>query len=176
MGRLVGNLLEFTRLEGGAVRVRSVPMSVEDLVGSARVALRDRLVDHPVQMDVPADCPPVLVDEVLIQSVLINLLDNAVKYSPPGSPITISSQADSQAVTVTVSDRGPGLMPDEVVRVFDKFFRGHSQAGVGGAGLGLAIVKGVVEAHGGSVLARNRVGGGAEFAFTLPRRTLDGDG
>ena len=116
---------------------------------------------------VPPDLALVTVDDVLIEQVLVNLLDNALKYTPPGSPIEIVASATDRAVTVEVADRGPGLPAGEEDKVFEKFYRGQP-AGGRGAGLGLAICQGIVRAHGGRIWAHNLPEGGVAFLFTLP--------
>jgi two-component system sensor histidine kinase KdpD len=105
---------------------------------------------------------------VLIEQVLLNLLDNAIKYTPPGSPIALTAWATEEAVTVEVADRGPGLPPGEEQRIFDKFYRVQRPAQPSGTGLGLTICRGLVEAHGGQMWAANRPGGGTVVCFTLP--------
>ncbi len=108
------------------------------------------------------------LDPLLVEQVLINLLDNAIKYTPEGSPIEISASVEDGAVRVTVADRGPGFAPGEEARIFEKFYRGQDAGTRSGAGLGLAIARGIVEAHGGRITAEPRPGGGALFRFTLP--------
>jgi two-component system sensor histidine kinase KdpD len=115
----------------------------------------------------PADLPLVPIDDVLLEQVLINLLDNAVKHTPDGGPLEITAWARDGTVTVEVADRGPGLPPGDEKRVFDKFYRGSGSTSRG-AGLGLAICRGIVEAHGGRIWAENRPGGGVAFCFTIP--------
>ncbi|HEU5097447.1 MAG TPA: DUF4118 domain-containing protein, partial [Roseiflexaceae bacterium] len=166
LNRLVGNLLDMTRLESGAVQVRKEWQPLEEVVGAALTRLDDRLREHPVTVALPPDGPLVPLDSVLIEQVLINLLENAIKYTPPGSPIEISAIGAGAVVTVTVSDRGPGIAPGDQQRIFEKFYRGPS--GTGGVGLGLTICRGIVEAHGGRIWAENRPDGGAAFHFTLP--------
>ncbi|HEX9372991.1 MAG TPA: ATP-binding protein, partial [Roseiflexaceae bacterium] len=154
-----------------AVQVQKEWQPIEEVVGAALTRLDDRLRDRPLTTALPADLPMVPLDGVLIEQVLINLLDNATKYTPPGSPIEISAFASPTEVTVEVADHGPGVPPGDERRVFEKFYRAASADGAGGAGLGLAICRGIVEAHGGRIWAANRPGGGAIFCFTLP---LDG--
>ena len=110
--------------------------------------------------------PLVPLDEVSIEQVLVNLLENAMRYTPPGSPIVLSAWPEGALVVVEVADRGPGLAPGDEDRVFEKFYR--AQASPHGVGLGLAICRGIVEAHGGRIWAENRPGGGAAFRFELP--------
>jgi two-component system sensor histidine kinase KdpD len=167
LNRLVQNLLEMTRLQSGAMELKKEWHALDDIIGAALRRLRKRLGSRPVTTRVPPDLPSVLIDDVLIEQVLVNLLDNAVKYTPPGSPITIMATASDRTVTVEVADRGPGLRPGEEKRVFEKFYR--AQAGTGrGAGLGLSICQGIVEAHGGRIWAQNVPEGGVAFLFTLP--------
>ena len=108
------------------------------------------------------------VDSVLIEQVLINVLENAAKYTPAGTPIEISAALTDGAVRVDIADRGPGLPPGEESQIFEKFHRAPSAAAGGGVGLGLTICRGIVTAHGGRMWAENRAGGGAVFRFTLP--------
>ena len=168
LNRLVHNLLEMTRLESGGVRVRKDWHPLEEVVGSALARVEKRLGERRVDIDLPRDLPLVPLDPLLIEQVLINLLDNAIKYTPDGSPIDISASAEDLAVRVVVADRGPGLAPGEEARVFEKFYRGQEAGTRSGAGLGLAIARGIVEAHGGAITAEARPGGGTLFRFTLP--------
>jgi len=167
LNRLVHNLLDMTRLESGALQVRKEWHPLEEVVGAALGRLAEPLRNRAVSTRLPQDLPIVAMDDVLIQQVLINLLDNAVKHTPNGSPIEIAAWPDQGAVTVEVADRGPGLASGDEERVFDKFYRGPT-ARAHGTGLGLAICRGIVEAHGGRILAENRAGGGVAFRFTLP--------
>lgn len=175
LNRLLTNLLEMTRLESGAVKVRKEWQPLEEVVGVAvaRVAGDDGPVgllpgSRPFDIELPPDLPLVSLDGILIEQVLVNLLENAVKHTQPGTPITLRAQRGAGAVQVEVADRGPGLAPGDEERVFDKFYRGGADSGRGNVGLGLAICKGMVEAHGGRIWAEPRPGGGAIFRFTLP--------
>ncbi|TAK10235.1 MAG: two-component system sensor histidine kinase KdbD, partial [Candidatus Manganitrophaceae bacterium] len=167
MDRLVNNLLYMTRLESGAIQLRKEPLPLEEVVGAALVRLEKKLSDRPVTTQVPTDAPLVPMDGVLIEEVLINLLENATKYTPPGSPVELSAEFDKEQVTISVSDRGPGIPPGEEQRIFDKFYRTGPKR-TRGVGLGLAICRGVVEVHGGRIWVENRPDGGAIFRFTLP--------
>nr|MBI3614511.1 sensor histidine kinase KdpD [Nitrospirota bacterium] len=167
LDRLVKNLLDMTRLEAGAVQPKKEWHPIEEIVGAALTRLEGRLQGHPVRTQFPPDLPLVRLDGVLIEQVLVNLLENALKYASPDGPIELSASRADDAVTVEVADRGPGLQPGDEQRIFDKFYRG-SQARKGGVGLGLTICRGIVEAHGGRIWAENRPGGGAVFRFTLP--------
>ncbi len=167
LNRLVQNLLEMTRLESGALQLRSEWHPVEEVIGAALGRFTKRLQDRPLTTRVPSDLPLVLIDDVLIEQVLINLLDNALKYTPAGSPIEVTASSANDAVVVEVADRGPGLSPGDEARIFDKFYRSGT-GGVRGAGLGLAICQGIIQAHGGRIWAENRTSGGVTFRFTLP--------
>ena len=149
LNRLVNNLLEMTRLESGAIQVHKEWQPLEEVVGAALTRLEAQLHERPLTTHLPADLLLVPLDSVLIEQVLINLLDNAVKYTPPGSPIALTAWATEDAVTVEVADRGPGLPPGEEQRIFDKFYRVPRAAMPSGTGLGLTICRGMVEAHGG---------------------------
>lgn len=168
LNRLVGNLLDMSRLESGMLKISLQPCDVQDVVGSALNSLGARLDSHPVEVNIPADLPLVPMDYVLIAQVMINLLENAVKYSPEGQPITVGAHVAGSAVQIEISDRGPGIPPDEIERIFEKFYRVKRFENVIGTGLGLSICKGIVEVHGGRIWAENRPEGGVCFAFVLP--------
>jgi two-component system sensor histidine kinase KdpD len=168
LNRLVNNLLDMTRLEAGAIQVHKEWQPLEEVVGAALTRLEAQLHDRPLTTHFPADLLLVPLDSVLIEQVLINLLDNAVKYTLPGSPIALTAWATEDAVTVEVADRGPGLPPGEEQRIFDKFYRVQRPSMPSGTGLGLTICRGLVEAHGGQMWAENRPGGGTVVRFTLP--------
>jgi two-component system sensor histidine kinase KdpD len=170
LNRLVRNLLDMTRLEAGALRVHKELQPLEEVVGPALDRMEDRLRGRQIGIHLPPDLPLVSFDPVLIEQVLINLLENATKYTPAGSPMDISAHANEKEVEVEVADRGPGVMPEEAERIFEKFYRAREGEG-GGAGLGLTICRGIVSAHGGRIWVEERVGGGSVFRFTLP---LDG--
>jgi two-component system sensor histidine kinase KdpD len=169
LNRLVGNLLDMTRLEAGTLAVKKEWHPLEEVVSTAITRMGKRLGDHPVAIHVPADLPLVRMDGVLIEQVLINLLDNGIKYTPRGTGIDISAFSSDANVLIEVADRGPGFGPGEEERVFDKFYRGQT-ADSRGVGLGLAICRAIVEAHGGKIWAENRPGGGAVFRFRLPAK------
>ena len=166
LNRLVRNLLDVTRLEAGALRIDKEWQPVEEVIGAALAVVDRVLGDRPVTADVAPDLLAPF-DAVLVQQVLVNLLENAVKYTAAESPITVSASKSDDAIEIVVADRGPGLPGGEETRIFEKFYRAEKGKG-GGAGLGLTICKGVVTAHGGRIWAENREGGGAAFHFTLP--------
>ncbi|MFS2098192.1 DUF4118 domain-containing protein [Variovorax sp. Varisp85] len=172
---LVSNLLDMARLEsgiaGGAVNLRRDWQSVEEVVGSAIRAARTSLGSTVVQTALDPELPLVEFDAVLIERVLVNLLENAIKYGAP--PIVVGARAEPGALVLTVRDHGPGLpaaLLGHEQKLFDKFTRGEAESATPGVGLGLAICKAVVSAHGGEIAAGNARDGGAEFTVTLPRR------
>lgn len=167
LNRQITNLLDMTRLESGAIHVDKEWQSLEEVVGSTLDNLTEPLESHLIQIRLPKDLPLILCDGLLIGQVLINLLENAVKYTPPGSSIEVSAFADSCEATIEVADRGPGLPPGEERLVFDKFYRAKPGSAQG-VGLGLTICRSILDAHGGRIWAENREGGGAVFRFTLP--------
>ena len=166
--QLVDNLLEMAKLEAGSISLRRDWQSLQELAGSAIHALGPALRDRPLDVEIGDDVPLVSCDAVLIERVFVNLLENAAKYTPPGSPLRISARRTGKFVEVAVEDRGPGLPPGREVAIFDKFTRGAPESGLPGVGLGLAICRAIVEAHGGTIRGENRDGGGARFVFALP--------
>ena len=170
LARLVDNLLSMTRLDAGAIEVEKQWFPLEDVIGSALGRLRKELTGRPVKKELAPSLPLIPLDGVLIEQVLVNLLENALKYGGAGSPLDISARVEKEGVVVGVSDRGPGLAEGEEERVFEKLFRGSASTDSGerGAGLGLAIARAIVSAHGGRIWAENRSGGGASFYFLLP--------
>jgi two-component system, OmpR family, sensor histidine kinase KdpD len=167
LNRLVRNLLDMTRLEAGALKVHKEPQPIEEVVGSALDRMEDRLRGREIHTSIPDDLPLVPFDPALIEQVLINLLENATKYTPPGSPIDVDARVQDGDVLVEIADRGPGVRLQDAERVFDKFFRVREGEG-GGVGLGLTICRGIVAAHGGRIWVQERPGGGSSFRFTLP--------
>jgi two-component system sensor histidine kinase KdpD len=168
LNRLVANLLDMTRLESGALRVKKEWLPVEEVIGGALTRLEPFLLNRQVETRVPHDLPLAPFDGLLIEQVLVNLIENAIKYTPADTVISIAASATPDALTVEVADRGPGIPPGEEERVFEKFQRLEGRGGPGGAGLGLTICRGIVTAHGGEMSVANREGGGASFRFTLP--------
>jgi two-component system sensor histidine kinase KdpD len=161
--RLASNFLDTTHLELHRQR-----QSLEHVVEALLKPMGRRLERHPVSANLPPSLPLVPIDGPLIEQVFFNLLDNAVKYTPEGCPIEITAKASDSEVIVEVADRGPGLPPEVLDRVFEEFYRAKSALGHAGAGLGLAICRAIVRAHGGRIWAENRAGGGLVVRFTLP--------
>lgn len=168
MNRLVNNLLDMTRLESGALRINKDWCEMQEVIEVALRRCHDILGDRPVTIDIPPDLPLVSADFGLIEQVLVNLFDNAVKYSPKDTAISLRVFRERDEIQVEVADRGPGLPAEDVRRVFEKFSRSDAVRHISGTGLGLSICRGFIEAHGGRIWAANRPGGGAVFAFTLP--------
>jgi len=171
MNRLVANLLDMIRVESGTLAVQKSWQPLEEPLGVALLRLEERLAGHPVDVSLPGDLPLVPIDELLIEQVFINLLENAAKYTPPGTPISVKAWPEGDAVVVEVADRGPGIPSAERENVFRKFYRSAKAddlGRIGGTGLGLTICRGIVTAHGGRMWVGENPAGGATFRFTLP--------
>jgi two-component system sensor histidine kinase KdpD len=171
MTRLVTNLLDMVRVEADALAVHKEWQPLEEALGVALLRLEDRLARHAVTAELPPNLPIVPIDELLIEQVFINLLENAAKYTPRGTPIRISAWADDDAVVVEVLDRGPGVPAGEEETVFRKFYRtarADNAGPAGGSGLGLTICRGIIAAHGGRIWLETGQGAGACFRFSLP--------
>jgi two-component system sensor histidine kinase KdpD len=168
LNRFVGNLLDMTRIEAGAIRLNHELCDVQDLVGCAMAAIKQRVGGRTILIRLPDDLPLVPLDLVLMTQVLVNLLDNSLKYSPAESSIELSARLERGWLLLEIADQGPGVPEQDLKRVFDKFYRIPVPEGVGGTGLGLSICKGIVEAHNGSIRAINRAGGGLTMVVRLP--------
>jgi two-component system sensor histidine kinase KdpD len=171
MARLVSNLLDMMRLETGTLAVHRSWQPLEESLGVALIRLDERLKGHAVEINLPADLPLVCVDDVLLEQVFVNLLDNAVKYTPSATPLSVSAWLENFNVVVEVADRGAGIPAGEEAAVFRKFHRAPMAEGgpaPAGSGLGLTICEGIIKAHGGRIWVERRPGGGAAFRFTLP--------
>ena len=171
LDRYIQNLLDMTRLGYGALKLKRVPSDLREIAGGARHRLRGALKGHGVSVEIPEGAAPVLVDPLLIEQVLMNLLDNAAKYAPEGSRITVTARTTGAQMEVAVADEGPGIPPDARARIFDMFYRAAEGDGQrAGTGLGLAIARGIVEAHGGTIRAEpaRPDGTGTRIVLTLP--------
>lgn len=168
MDRLITNLLDMTRLESGGLSLKKEWQPLQEVVGSALHGLERRLHGRDVRVDIPAGLPMLKIDGVAVEQVLANLLDNAIEYTPDTSPIEIAARAGDNGTILEVADRGPGFPAGTEQRIFQKFFRAAPVEARRGIGLGLAISKGIVEAHGGTITAANRPGGGAIFRIVFP--------
>jgi K+-sensing histidine kinase KdpD len=174
MERLISNLLEMTRLESGELTIKRDWVPLQEVIGSALNRLDRALAGREVKIDLPDGLPLVSVDAIGLEQVMVNLIDNALQYTPAESRIEVMVRASNGQVSVEVADCGPGLPAGAEHRIFEKFFRSHTArtARGRGIGLGLTICRAIVQAHGGTIEARNRFdnGGGAVFRFTLPQK------
>jgi two-component system sensor histidine kinase KdpD len=168
LNSLVGNLLDMTRIEAGVLKLSLEASDISDLVSTSIEAVRNRLDGRMVRTNIDSDLPLVDIDFVLFVQVMVNLLDNAAKYSPIDQPIEITAGCDDNRIVITVDDRGPGIPEEDRLRVFDKFYRVQRPGSIHGTGLGLSICKGIVEAHGGEIRAEERPGGGTRIRLTIP--------
>jgi two-component system sensor histidine kinase KdpD len=169
LNRVVGNVLDITRLTSGAVKPRLNECDVAEVVNLAVSENEKETEGHPVTVAISPGLPIVQMDFVLTQQALSNLLSNAGRHTPPGTPIEVAARVENEEVALRVADRGPGISPELLPKIFDKFYRGPNAA-TGGTGLGLSLVKGFVEAQGGRVTAENGAGGGMIFSIRLPLR------
>lgn len=177
LNRLVGNLLDLSRIEEGVLKPEKECYPLAPLICEVLDRLKPLLQERTIYTDFPTTVPPVALDYLMIDQVLTNLIENAVRYTPPASPIEISIEMgppdEADEVRIHVADRGPGIPPADLERVFDKFYRVLDDAHVGycgatGSGLGLAVCRGIIEAHGGHIRVQDREEGGANFTITLP--------
>jgi two-component system sensor histidine kinase KdpD len=174
MAELLGNVLELMRLESATASPRADWQSMEELVGAAVRQTVHRFDGRRVRCELPDDLPMMRIDGPLIRQLLANLLENAVKHTPPDTTIFISALANADLMMLIIEDDGPGFGGVSPERLFEKFERGQKEGSVSGAGLGLAICRAIARLHGGSIHATNRVGGGARFEIILPQAPLSG--
>lgn len=166
MHELVNKVLEMARLQSGRIELKREWYPLEELVGSVLLRLKEPLQGRPVSVELPEESPWISVDGSLMEQVLSNLIENAIKYSPEGTPIHIRASREGDALMVTVADEGPGLAAGTEEQVFEKFYQARREGSNGGVGLGLTICRTIVEAHGGTI--RALPGSGARFVFSLP--------
>jgi two-component system sensor histidine kinase KdpD len=166
---LVENLLDMARLQAGRVALNRQWHSLEELVGTALEAMHSVLAQHPVRVRLPEDLPLVEMDAALMERVLCNLLENAAKFTAPNDAIEIGARAEPGRITVWVEDNGPGVPRGREEEIFEKFERGDKESATPGVGLGLAICRAILQAHGGTIRAENRPGGGARFLLDWPQ-------
>jgi two-component system sensor histidine kinase KdpD len=157
-----------TRIESGAIKLHREPEDLQDLIGTALEQLGKRVERHHISVEVPDDFPLIAMDFSLMVQVVVNVLENAVKYSPENSPIEVSAQLVDGNARLQIADRGVGIPSEDLERVFDKFYRVQRPESVSGTGLGLAISRGIVEAHHGTIRALCREGGGTILSVDLP--------
>jgi two-component system sensor histidine kinase KdpD len=175
---MVGNLLDLSRIEGGVLKPDKEWYDVAELIQdvAGRLAARARQRGHVLATEIAPDLPLAQFDYVEIAQVLVNLGENALKYTPPGTEVTLAARQIPGAIELSVRDTGQGISPKDVPHLFEKFFRAEKTGRVPGTGIGLAIVKGLVEAHGGTISVQSRVGEGTTFRFTLPLMTPEREG
>jgi two-component system sensor histidine kinase KdpD len=170
MSDLTSKILNMARLSSGEIILHQDWNAVEEIVGGALTRLDKNLLGRPVRTQLPGSLPLVWIDAVLLEQVLVNLIENAIKYTSPGSPIDISAELLPATVRLTVSDYGDGIPKGMEEKLFDKFYRHETETQTSGVGLGLALCRAIVEAHGGAIKATNLAGKGAAFMIDLPMR------
>jgi two-component system sensor histidine kinase KdpD len=175
MNRLVNNLLDMARLESGMLKLNKQWCDMEEIIGTALKRFEANGKDRNLELRCSEVLPLINVDFVLIEQVVVNLLDNALKYSNPQSKIRIDLAKGSHGLTLSVSDFGIPIPEDDLERIFDKFYRVRAPRQVSGTGLGLAISKGIVELHGGRIWAENHSGSTVSISFLLPIETVPKD-
>ncbi len=168
LNRLVGNLLDMTRMEAGALKIYRKPCELRDILGASLEQLKDKARSRSIRIDIPRDFPEVPMDFSFMMKVFFNLIDNAIKYSPKDTQIDIKATAFKDKVKIEIKDQGFGIPESDLKRIFDKFYRVERPQQITGTGLGLSICKGIVEAHGGEIQAKNNPAKGISIIITLP--------
>ncbi len=174
LAKIVTNLLDVSSLESGAVKLNRELYFIEELIGSALMRVENKFTRHKVITNIENGLPLLRIDGLLIEQVMINLLENVVEFTPPGTTVTVSAIMVKPDIHVIVSDNGPGITRGDEEKIFDKFYAGE-RAGQKSGGLGLAICRGIVRAHGGKIWAQNAPDGGAMFTLTLPIKATEGE-
>ena len=169
LDRLIGQAIEMSQLDAASIHVQARPESVREIINFALEEAQSMLGDRAVEVQVPENMPPVRLDRKLVRRVLRHLIENAVKYSPSGSPLRIAARIEDNRLLVSVEDFGQGIEEFEKPLIFRKFYRGRRQRDrISGTGMGLAIVKAILDAHGGGIDVLSRPAHGAQFTFWLP--------
>ncbi len=176
LNRLVGNLMDLTKIRAGVMSPAREAVALDEIAASVVARMRSQLDGISVELAVRPDLPDILADPVQIDQVLTNLLENAVRHSPPGGAVHISAARFRDVVQVRVADRGPGIAPEDRERVFEAFYRGDTEPPRPGSGLGLAIARAIVVAHGGTIRVEGAPGSGAVVVFELPIAGVAGTG
>ena len=177
LNRLVGNLLEMSRIEGDAPLPQRTAQDIGALIEQVVERLRPQISKHPLETELPPDLPAAQANYTQIDQVLTNLIENAARYTPAGTPISVRASAERDSLAIEVRDHGPGIPEGMRARIFEKFVRAVGpERHASGAGLGLAICKGIIKAHGGRIWAENAPDGGARFIFTLPLAGVQSQG
>jgi two-component system sensor histidine kinase KdpD len=173
---LIGDLLDMSRLENGQLRLHREPTDLVNLLEKLHPRLERSVERHRFEISVTKPIPEILVDRLRIEQVISNLIDNAAKFSPPGSVIKLTLTTGAEEIVVAVTDEGPGIPAGDLERIFQRFNRGSTQGTeTPGLGLGLAISRGIIEAHCGQIRVENNLGAGATFRFTLPLTAKEDD-
>jgi two-component system, OmpR family, sensor histidine kinase KdpD len=171
LNQLAAEVIAMARVEAGKIHLEKQAVAVSELIASAVAEDAAAVKDRPVRMNVPLELPEAEADAEFVQQVIKQLIENAAKYSPPGSPIVISAERKGAKIVIGIADQGPGIEEEERGRIFDKFFRGREHRfATQGTGMGLAIAKGIVEAHGERIWVESEPGQGSAFYFSLPVR------
>jgi two-component system sensor histidine kinase KdpD len=168
MSNLISNILDMARLDAGVVELNKQWHPLEEIIGTVLTRLHKQLADRPVKVKLPSGIPMVFADAAMIEQVLINLLENAIRYTPQNSKLDITANLTAHAVEISVADYGVGIPKGREEQLFEKFYQARHEAAQSGVGLGLAICRAIVEAHGGKISARNKTSGGAIFTIVLP--------
>jgi two-component system sensor histidine kinase KdpD len=168
MSSLINNILDMARLDAGTIQLNKEWYPLEEIIGVVLNRLQKQLADRQVSVKLPPDVPMIFVDTVMIEQVLINLLENALRYTPEKTAIQIIAQAQPTAMKISVADQGMGIPKGSEDKLFEKFYRVKNEAAQSGVGLGLAICRAIIDAHGGSISAKNQATGGAIFSFVIP--------
>jgi signal transduction histidine kinase len=170
LAELIENLLDASRLEAGALSINATDLALPRLAERVAERYRTQTDKHKILVEFPNDFPVVLADEQRINQVLLNLISNAVKYSPKGGEVRVSGQVRPEHVVVCVQDQGSGIPPGDIPHIFDRFYRaGETARTIKGAGLGLYLTRAILEAHGGSIWVDPKYAEGARICFSLPR-------
>jgi signal transduction histidine kinase len=172
--KIIEDLLDMGRLESGRVELDLQPQSPQQLIADAVAALEVAFHDRgiSIEVEISDETPAVLADPARIDHVFSNLLSNALKFTPPGGKVTLTVAPEGEMVRFVIQDTGPGIAPEHLPRIFDRFYRASGPNQPGGAGLGLAIAKEIVELHGGTIQVQSELGRGSRFGFTLRRAEL----
>jgi two-component system, OmpR family, sensor histidine kinase KdpD len=168
LNNFIANLLDISRIEAGAIKLLKQSTDVAELISIALERMENRTTQRRIQIDLPDQLPSVEVDSNLMAQVFVNILDNALKYSPDDTLIEISAKQLDQRLEIGIADRGIGIPQSDLPHVFEKFYRVQRKNNIHGTGLGLSICKGIVESHGGHISAENRSGGGTIIKLYLP--------
>ena len=167
LNMLVGNLLDMSRIESGALKPKREWNILSEIIGSVLARMKNLAIEHKLEIDVPESLPLIPVDYVQMEQVFTNLISNSLKYAPVNTIVSIQARVEEEMIHVQVSNQGPQIPPEDLERIFDKFYRITAADRVTGTGLGLSICKGIIQAHGGRIWAEN-VPDGLAFNFTLP--------